>query len=75
MTEQRLEADLEEGIQFEVVINVEEQYSIWSADSSPPAGWRTVGMRGSKVECLGYIEQVWTDMRPRSLRERSASRG
>lgn len=66
------EADLdpEAEIIFEVVINDEEQYSIWAVDSPVPAGWRSVGMRGSKDDCLCYVERVWTDMRPRSLRER-----
>ena len=60
----------EETIQFKVVINHEEQYSIWPADKEMPLGWQDVGKAGSKEECLAYIEDVWTDMRPRSLRER-----
>ncbi|CCE07027.1 MbtH-like protein [Bradyrhizobium sp. STM 3843] len=55
-----------------VVINGEEQYSIWSAEKAVPAGWREVGKRGPKAECLQYIEDVWTDMRPLSLRKRMA---
>ena len=55
---------------YVVVINDEEQYSIWRDDRNVPAGWRTVGKRGSKGECLQYIEEVWTDMRPLSLRKR-----
>lgn len=66
-----VEADIEDGMLFEVVVNDEEQYSIWPADSVPPAGWQTVGMQGLKAACLDYIERVWTDMRPRSLRERA----
>jgi MbtH protein len=54
---------------YEVVVNDEEQYSIWPADRPPPSGWRAVGKNGPKADCLGYIEQVWTDMRPRSLRQ------
>lgn len=54
--------------QFDVVINHEEQYSIWAAGRPVPAGWSTVGVRGSREECLGHIETVWTDMRPKSLR-------
>jgi MbtH protein len=57
---------------FLVVVNDEEQYSIWRDDKSVPAGWKAVGKRGPKAECLQYIEDVWTDMRPRSLRERMA---
>lgn len=53
---------------YTVVVNDEEQYSIWPADREVPAGWRTVGVSGSKEECLAHIETVWTDMRPLSLR-------
>jgi MbtH protein len=53
---------------FTVVVNDEEQFSIWPADREPPAGWHTVGVTGSRDECLDHIERVWTDMRPRSLR-------
>ena len=52
-----------------VVRNDEEQYSIWPADEPPPAGWHSVGKSGTREECLSYIQSVWTDMRPRSLRE------
>lgn len=54
---------------YEVVVNDEEQYSIWPADREPPAGWRPVGVRGSKADCLTHVAAVWTDLRPRSLRE------
>jgi MbtH protein len=64
------EDDIERHMPFEVVVNDEEQYSIWPADRPPPAGWRTVGVSGSKSRCLDHIEAVWTDMRPKSLRER-----
>jgi MbtH protein len=53
---------------YEVVVNDEEQYSIWDADSPPPAGWAGVGVSGTKEECLAHIDRVWTDMRPRSVR-------
>lgn len=53
---------------FSVVVNDEEQYSIWPAGREIPAGWRTDGRTGAKEECLSYIESVWRDMRPRSLR-------
>jgi MbtH protein len=52
-----------------VVINDEEQYSIWDADRDPPSGWRSVGFRGTQQECLDKIAEVWTDMRPKSLRD------
>jgi MbtH protein len=51
-----------------VVLNDEEQYSIWQTDAPVPAGWHAEGYRGSREECLAHIERVWTDMRPRSLR-------
>jgi len=54
---------------YKVVVNHEEQYSIWPADRENPLGWRDAGPSGLKGECLGYIEQVWTDMRPLSLRK------
>ncbi|MFF3941698.1 MbtH family protein [Streptomyces phaeofaciens] len=51
-----------------VVVNHEEQYSIWPAGQQTPAGWTPVGDAGAKDECLAYIREVWTDMRPKSLR-------
>jgi MbtH protein len=51
-----------------VVCNDEEQYSIWWSDRDIPAGWRAVGKAGTREECLSYIDEVWTDMRPLSLR-------
>ena len=53
---------------YQVVVNHEEQYSIWPADRAMPPGWTAVGPSGPKAECLAYIEEVWTDMRPLSLR-------
>jgi MbtH protein len=53
---------------YTVVINDEEQYSIWFDGRALPAGWRAVGMTGTKDECLAYIDREWTDMRPLSLR-------
>lgn len=53
---------------YRVVVNGEEQYSIWAADLPLPTGWRAAGFSGGKQECLSHIEQVWTDMRPASLR-------
>jgi MbtH protein len=61
---------------YVVVVNDEEQYSVWPERRSLPAGWRSAEVTGSKSDCLGHIEKVWTDMRPRSLRERmTAARG
>jgi MbtH protein len=53
----------------EVVTNHEEQHAIWPADREPPDGWRRAGKRGTKAECLRWIEEAWQDMRPLSLRE------
>jgi uncharacterized protein YbdZ (MbtH family) len=58
----------EDGDQLQVVVNDEEQYSIWSAHKLPPAGWHVVGYKGTREMCLAYIEEVWTDMRPLSVR-------
>ena len=58
---------------YEVVRNNEDQYSIWPTGLTIPAGWKTVGKSGPKPECLEFIKEVWTDMRPRSLREAMGS--
>jgi MbtH protein len=55
---------------YKVVINTEEQYSIWPANRQNPNGWKDVGKSGKKQECLDYIKEVWIDMRPLSLRMR-----
>jgi MbtH protein len=55
---------------YKVVVNHEEQYSIWPADRENPLGWKDVGKSGLKAECLAYIKEVWTDMRPLSLRKK-----
>ncbi|AMO99963.1 MbtH family protein [Collimonas sp. NPDC087041] len=57
-----------DGDVYTVVINDEEQYSIWPTFRAVPAGWREVGVSGPKAVCLAHIESVWTDMRPASLR-------
>ncbi|EIC30426.1 MbtH family protein [Methylomicrobium album] len=53
---------------YQVVVNDEEQYSIWPDYKEIPGGWRAVGPKAPKQECLDYIKEVWTDMRPLSLR-------
>jgi MbtH protein len=58
----------DENIELEVVMNHEEQYSLWPADRPLPDGWRAVGHRGKRADCLAYVERVWTDMRPLGLR-------
>jgi len=55
---------------YMVVVNHEEQYSIWPADREIPLGWKDVGKSGPKPDCLAYIKEVWTDMRPLSLRKK-----
>ncbi|ETK37330.1 MbtH family NRPS accessory protein [Microbispora corallina] len=54
---------------YRVVVNDEDQYSLWPADRPVPDGWRPEGFDGTREQCLGHIEEVWTDMRPRSLRQ------
>ncbi|MFY0531296.1 MbtH family protein [Nannocystis pusilla] len=60
----------EDTTRYKVVVNHEEQYSIWPEDRELPLGWREAGKSGLKDECLAYINEVWTDMRPLSLRKR-----
>ena len=61
--------DNEDNSLYKVVVNHEEQYSLWPAGRANPLGWRDVGMSGPKRECLDYVKEVWTDMRPLSLRQ------
>jgi MbtH protein len=58
-----------EDLIFKVVVNHEEQYSIWPQDRELPLGWKEEGTEGNKQVCLDHIEKIWTDMRPLSLRE------
>jgi MbtH protein len=64
------DTDREDTTIYKVVINHEEQYSIWPAHRENPLGWTDVGKSGLKQECLDYIKEVWTDMRPLSLRKK-----
>ncbi len=64
------QSDQEDTTIYKVVVNHEEQYSIWPAERENPPGWKDAGKQGMKVECLAHIEEVWTDMRPLSLRQR-----
>jgi uncharacterized protein YbdZ (MbtH family) len=64
--------EIEDRVIYRVVVNHEEQYSIWPADRDIPAGWRDEGTAGLKAECLAHIDEVWTDMRPLSLRQHMA---
>jgi MbtH protein len=58
---------------FIVVVNHEEQYAIWPAKKPIPEKWREAGMAGAKEDCLAFIRRVWTDMRPLSVRRRTAA--
>lgn len=60
---------------YVVVVNHEEQYSIWLAEKEIPQGWSAVGRPGSKAECLEYVQEAWTDMRPLSVRGGAAPAG
>ena len=59
-------------VTYKVVVNHEEQYSIWPLERENPPGWRDAGKTGTRPECLAYIQEVWTDMRPLSLRKKMA---
>ena len=59
---------------YVVVVNDEEQYSIWAEGRDIPAGWQAVGISGNRETCLEHISRVWTDMRPKSLRLAMAER-
>jgi len=61
--------DTDDTALYKVVVNDEEQYSIWPADRDNALGWRDAGRNGSRADCLAYIREVWTDMRPLSLRK------
>jgi MbtH protein len=62
----------DESTIFHVVLNDEEQYSIWPTTVTIPAGWRASGFSGAKADCLAHIDGAWTDMRPLSLRKSMA---
>ncbi|MER7667444.1 MbtH family protein [Kitasatospora sp. NPDC096128] len=69
-------SELDDDRRHLVVLNDEEQYSVWPADRDVPAGWRAEGFEGTRQECLAHVSEVWTDMRPLSLRRAmDASRG
>ncbi|SCL14552.1 MbtH protein [Micromonospora nigra] len=65
----------EDSRRYQVVVNDEEQYSIWPDGSEVPAGWRSTGFSGGRADCLAHIDEIWTDLRPRSLREWLATQG
>jgi len=61
-----------DGTLYRVVVNHEEQYSIWPAHRENAPGWQDAGMSGTRQECLDHVQEVWTDMRPLSLRRAMA---
>ncbi|HMC83278.1 MAG TPA: MbtH family protein [Candidatus Polarisedimenticolia bacterium] len=65
-----MDADDKDEDLYRVVVNDEEQYSIWPLEKENAPGWRDAGKTGTKSECLAHIKEVWTDMRPKSLRDR-----
>jgi MbtH protein len=68
-----MSTDNADSREFLVVVNDEDQYSIWFADRDLPLGWRAEGTSGTREDCLAHIDRVWTDMRPRSVREHLAA--
>ena len=66
--------DDEDG-EFYVLVNDEEQYSLWPTFAEVPAGWRVVFGADTRAACVEYVDREWTDMRPRSLREAMAAAG
>ncbi len=68
--EEKMSQEAQDLTVYNVVVNHEEAYSIWPADRQLPLGWRQAGKQGTKEECLAYIQEVWTDMRPLSLRKK-----
>ena len=69
------ESETNENVVYRVVLNHEEQYSIWPFEKPIPAGWSDGGKSGPKDVCLAFIEEVWTDMRPLSLRKAMEASG
>lgn len=65
-----MDDESDEKLSYRVVLNDEEQYSIWPGERTPPPGWRDAGKSGLKQECLDFIAATWTDMRPLSLRKK-----
>jgi MbtH protein len=74
-TEWTMTDDREDTTIYQAVVNDEEQYSIWPADRELPLGWRAAGKEGTKQEVMAWIQEVWTDMRPLSLRKQMEEKG
>ena len=64
-----MQENVNDSTVYKVVVNHEEQYSIWPSHKSNPLGWNDAGKSGSKEECLAYIKEVWTDITPLSVRK------
>jgi len=73
--EGKMDSEREDKTIYKVVVNHEEQYSIWPAHRENALGWKDAGKSGPKEECLAYIKEVWTDMRPLSLRKKMQEQG
>lgn len=69
--QQKSTSEKEHNSSFCVVVNSEQQYSYWFADSQLPAGWKSTGFVGTRAECLAEVDNIWTDMRPLSVRKDS----
>ena len=69
-----MQRDDEDRTIYQVVVNEEEQYSIWPVERPLPAGWSAAGKEGPKAACLAHIKEVWKDMRPRGVRRRMDTR-
>jgi MbtH protein len=72
--EELMPEDREDLRTYKVVVNHEEQYSLWPHDRENPAGWRDAGKQGTRQDCLAFIQEVWVDMRPLSLRKEMEAR-
>ena len=68
--ERKKQRSIQPNIEYNVVINHEEQYSIWGSEREVPLGWKKTGFKGTKRKALDHIEEIWTDMRPLSQRRR-----
>jgi MbtH protein len=72
-TEEWRMSDEESNVAYTVLVNHEEQYSLWRSTLNIPVGWTSTGKVGTKAECMAYVDELWTDMRPLSLRKKMAA--
>ncbi|WP_112471240.1 MbtH family protein [Streptomyces triticisoli] len=63
----------DENGEFYVVVNDEDQHSLWPTFADVPAGWRVVSGPAGRAESIAYVEENWPDIRPRSLREATSA--